>query len=305
MKREPMPWVDPLAQLRQRFLAKRSWQVAGFVIATAIFVVGGSLAIANTPPVESVQWGVLIAVGVVGVPLTIAMNVRRMQLSGAIIGISFSMREAFVITVASMASNVLPVPAGVMVRAIALKRAETSYGQVGSVTMATALLWLAGVSIVAAMCFWALSVQWLFLACSVAGFGAFLLAYIRVRAVGARGSQIVEMTVVQLAMVVVDTYRVFLVIGAIGVSVSYPQAGVLGLASFAGSAAGFAPGGLGVRELIAAGLGLVVGMSPAVAFVGTAVNRIVGLFVVGSICAGMSVRGLVPARNAGHGDDEG
>jgi uncharacterized membrane protein YbhN (UPF0104 family) len=63
------------------------------------------------------------------------------------------------------------------------------------------------------------------------------------------------------------------------------QALALSLAGSLGSAVGFLPAGLGVREVLAAGIGPLVGLPAAVSLVATAVDRVLGLVVLAAIAA--------------------
>jgi uncharacterized membrane protein YbhN (UPF0104 family) len=85
--------------------------------------------------------------------------------------------------------------------------------------------------------------------------------------------------------VLVAAFRLQLALWGLGYSPAVSQSLALGLASALGSAVGFLPAGLGVREVLAAGIGPLVGLPAAVSLVATAVDRVLGLVVL----AGMSL----------------
>lgn len=292
MRQEYSILSEPFFWFRRKFAESRSARLIGFGFVASIFLLGSVIALNHLPEVQSIRWSLIVVVALIGVPLTFIFNARRFQLSAKVIGISASPIEALSITLASTASNILPVPGGVAVRFFALKRAETSYRQVGLLTLATALLWVAGALILASICFWFLEKRNLALICAGTGMVTTIVSGRQLWILGSRYIQLIEFLLLQSVLVVLDTFRIFLIIGSLGIAVSYYQVGILGLASIAGSAAGFAPGGLGVREVFAAALGLIVELAPATAFMGTAINRLVGMAVIGSSAAIMAFFGF-------------
>ena len=285
--------ADPLRASREVLQARPALRRAGYALAATLFLVGSAIAIWKLPPIESVRWSLLLTVAVMGVPATVVLNTRRFQLSARIIGVNYGAWQSFQITLASMTSNLLPLPGGVVIRALALKRPESSYLQVSGVTLATATLWLAGVLLLASVCLLVLNEHQLAYFLGVTGCVVLIATTIHLRRLGGGVRVLGELALIQSGLVLVDTSRVWFVLLALGVVAVYPQAGILGLASFAGSAAGFAPGGLGVREAIAALLGLWVGLSAASVFIATAVNRIIGMTMIGIMALSL---GFMSAR---------
>jgi uncharacterized membrane protein YbhN (UPF0104 family) len=71
------------------------------------------------------------------------------------------------------------------------------------------------------------------------------------------------------------------VLHGFGELVSPAQSVALALSSVLSTAIGIAPGGFGVREAIAAGIGPIVGVPASVSLVATAFDRVADLAVVG------------------------
>jgi uncharacterized membrane protein YbhN (UPF0104 family) len=90
--------------------------------------------------------------------------------------------------------------------------------------------------------------------------------------------------------------RLLLTLWGLGYSASVTQGVALSLAGSLGSAVGFLPAGLGVRELLAAGIGPIVGLPAAVSLVATAVDRVLGLVVLAAITAVLVATGAGTAR---------
>jgi uncharacterized membrane protein YbhN (UPF0104 family) len=85
---------------------------------------------------------------------------------------------------------------------------------------------------------------------------------------------------VEAAFVTVAAFRLLLVLRALGFRVSIAQAAALAVSIVVAAAAGFFPGGLGLRELLAAGMSPLVGLPAAVGVLATAADRIVALVVL-------------------------
>jgi len=104
----------------------------------------------------------------------------------------------------------------------------------------------------------------------------------------------------RLGGVAVDVLRLWGCLAALGHGVDYVDAAVLGAASPLSSLFFFLPGGLGVRELVTAGLAQAATIDPAVAFLAASLNRILGLLVLGLLellMAGRAAAGLIPGGN--------
>ena len=87
----------------------------------------------------------------------------------------------------------------------------------------------------------------------------------------------VRILAIECAVVVVAMLQLYWVLRGIGIPASVSQAFALTVTGALASAAGFFPGGLGLRELLAAAFAPLIGLSPSAAFLGTATERIVGL----------------------------
>ena len=117
-----------------------------------------------------------------------------------------------------------------------------------------------------------------------AGIGALVVAFGLVRQ--AAGNDAVRrrgwwwIWVCEVAQVLVGAGRLALAVAAIGSPVDLSQALGLAVAPVAGSALGVLPGGLGVRETIAATIAALVAMPAAIGGAAAAVDRLLGLAVV-------------------------
>ena len=90
-------------------------------------------------------------------------------------------------------------------------------------------------------------------------------------------------------LVVVQAVRLALVLHGFGVRVSPAQAVALALSGVLAAALGVVPGGVGVREALASGIGPVVGLPASVSLVATAFDRIADLVVIGLAAVAITI----------------
>jgi uncharacterized membrane protein YbhN (UPF0104 family) len=105
----------------------------------------------------------------------------------------------------------------------------------------------------------------------------------RTRGVVLRRSDMATVALVEVVAVLVAASRLQLALWGLGYAPGASQSLALSLSSSLGSAVGFLPAGLGVREVLAAGIGPLVGLPAAVSLVATAVDRVLGLVVLAGI----------------------
>jgi uncharacterized membrane protein YbhN (UPF0104 family) len=107
------------------------------------------------------------------------------------------------------------------------------------------------------------------------------------RQTGADGAAIGVVLVIESAAVAVGALRYGLILAALGHEVSAAQAVALTVGGVLAAASGLFPGGLGMREVLVAGIAPLVGVSAAVGVVATAVDRLAGLAVLAVISAAL------------------
>jgi hypothetical protein len=90
---------------------------------------------------------------------------------------------------------------------------------------------------------------------------------------------------IELVSVTITSVRFWLTLHAIGLGGSFAQGATLAAIAIVSTAAGIFPGGLGLRELLSSLIGPAVGLSAAGATVVTAVERVLGLLMLGLVTA--------------------
>lgn len=270
-----------------------------FWIAFLFFLSGVGYSLAQNPQYLSeaqlrpLLWAVLLAFP------ALALSALRFLLSGLLIGVRMGWRKALEVTVLGSAANMLPLPAGTLVRVAALKNADNRYRDGVMATGIAALVWVGVACAYAGMVLLWLEgpVQrsgWLFLS----GGGAALF----VAAVMARRQPPVFLALlgVQSVMILVEAGRILFCLVAFGMSASFLQASVLAVSGVAGTLVGIVPAGLGVSEGVGALLAPLAGLEPEAGFMAVALNRIVGWCVIGAVAVSL-VKGYWSRPGSGAG----
>lgn len=211
------------------------------------------------------------------VPVLITLTASEYQLVARTNGIKVPLRDALLTTIVGSVANLLPIPGTAAVRVGDLVSREGSAGRAVGSTLAAGLLWIAWALLLAGA---ALLIREQSLAGSLfAGLGIALLA---VSAVMVRNPALLVTwltlgSLVEIATILVGSLRLWLAFDALGLTA--PLIGVLVLvaANAISSTIGIVPGGLGLREAVAAALAPLVDIDPAAAVLTVALTRVIGL----------------------------
>jgi uncharacterized membrane protein YbhN (UPF0104 family) len=270
------------------------------LIAVVLFLVASALGAANLPPVEtSVRWPVLLLLPLIGVPATVATNAWEYSVTARLLGYRIPPPDAARVSVLSTAANLLPIPGAVLVRSRALNQRGTGMGSALSITTAIGIAWVGVTAVLAGGLQLFVGEPALGAAVLAGGLVVLVLSgllAIRTRGVTLRRSDIGTVLLVEVVAVLVAATRLQLVLWGLGYSPGVDQSLALSLAGSLGSAVGFLPAGLGVREVLAAGIGPIVGLPAAVSLVATAVDRVLGLVVLAAIAAVLVATGAGTPR---------
>jgi hypothetical protein len=207
------------------------------------------------------------------VPFAMLANASELALCARATGRTMPIATAFIYSAGATVANVLPLPAGMILRAKALVGEGAGWIESGAILAAAGLLWLAmavtsvgfalmpdpsGTIIFVAGCSACLVIAgWVALGAGVATGTGFLLV---------RGAMI--------ALLVLRLYFCFL---AIGQPLALPDSAVFALAGVVGNGVTIVPSGLGIAEGVGAAMADLVGTLPAAAFLALGINRLLGL----------------------------
>lgn len=263
-------------------VARKPWvRRLGMLAATLLFAGGLFLSVTQMDGGVSIHsWGDLAFATLVLVPFLIALNGMEMKLAAGLVGVGMPFVTALRVSVQASAANLLPLPAGPMLRAAAVMGGGASLARGGLSVLLPAFLWLAlGLLISAVGGFYAGAGQAAAILCLLGLAVAFLVLVIAVRTRLDRRS-LAALLVVKLLTAILDLLALYLLFEAIGVAATLAQAGMLAASAPLGAAVAVVPSGLGVRELAASGLGVMAGLSAASAFLVPSLLRIIFLAVL-------------------------
>ena len=262
---------------------------AAFALAVLLFAGVGAFGFASLPTGrDNAQPLLALVVVLVLAPLSTGANAAEYVLTGRYVGVQVRLRDGWRVAVLSTAANLLPLPGAALVRAAALRRAGTGSIRAGRAVGAAGVLWLAATAALAGLVELVEGERATVGICLIAvgGLGsvaAHRLAGAHRLANGVRTTSL--LIVVEAAAVVIGAARLWVCSRVLGFDLSADQAVVLTSASVLASAAGLAPGGLGIRELLAAAIAPAVGGPAAVGAASSALDRVLGLAVVGVAAA--------------------
>jgi hypothetical protein len=295
--RGALAWVQRRRQLSPRARGALLFVAAvGTIVAAVIAVRSLELSFAD------LRWGPLVAAGVAITPATIVLNAFELRVLGQLTTgrrDAIASSEATRTVVLASAANLLPVPAGALLRVQLLHRAGATVTKAAVATTVAAGAWIGAALLITAAGL--LSTQ-LVASGVAAGLGvASLVASVGVlRSVGQGRwrAAVGRLLLVEFATAALQVVRLWLVVRGLGEVASVAQAAVIGAASPIAAAAGFFPGGIGLAELLSAILAPLAGMSAAVALLATGVARLLGLLVTAPLAMAMGLRDVsrtVPA----------
>lgn len=278
-----MNWTEKLLEAARRFneIGQRpGLRRAALFAAIATFAIGLVVSIRQLPEGLGILGPRFLAlVALVGVPTAIALNAVETRLAATLVGASFAWSQSLRIGLLSSAANMLPLPGGALVRVAALKGAGASLLRSSVTTTLTAAIWLglallyAGLLVLPANPMAAS----LLLTFGTIATVAFCAALFR----ACRSMKLVAIVIfVRSAAIGVGVLRMYWVLIALGVAVTYRDVGLFAVADVAGSAVSIVPAGLGISEAIAAALAPLIQVPAAAAFLAVGLNRVIALPVL-------------------------
>jgi hypothetical protein len=285
------------------------------LVSALVFVAAMALSVRSLPEGDrDLVWWAILVTGLIGIPGLILLSGVEYTASAAVLGHRVRLRDSLAIALYARAANLLPIPGAALVRMQALKRAGSSYGRAASATMATALFWMAGALLVGGVVL--APYRWLialgFVAAGVVTVG---MAHVTVRSIVAKRDDAVAgeavrrsalLLAVEVAMVVIRGVLFWFVMVGFDIGGSFQGAMVLPVAVVLASAIGFFPAGLGVREVISAGLAGMVGDTASSGALASGLDRLVSLPVMAVIALALALTGhrLLPDAQVDEAEPE-
>ena len=271
--------------LLNRLLEARNKQRSPWllVVAVALFLVFTLVAVRNLPPIDQpVRWSLVLLAGLVCVPFAIVLNALEYRLMAHLAEHHPPRLEILQVTIMGTAANLLPIPGAVVVRLANLNKGGVKMGRGLNLTAIVGITWvgaacaLGGTAELFSHPGFGISA----LAVGIALLGIAMAMLMRIVEKGERARGAIELIAIEVAFVLTQAFRLFLVAAALRFDVSFAQASTLVIAAVTAAAIGFLPAGLGAREAIAAILSPIVGFPAAVGLVITAVDRVINLVIL-------------------------
>lgn len=268
--------------------------------ALVIFVAGSIVGTLGLPEREQdPRWELLAIVGLLGVPLTLILNGAEYQVAAAIASYRVPFRAALRIGVLSTAANMLPIPGAMLVRAHAMRKLGASYGRIAVATGVVGLCFVGMTCGIASGVL--LASREVVFGGILAGAGLLLLAAsLAMLAAERRPRAAIRLLSAAAARatgaILIKAGRLYLILVAFGYDAGATQALTLTVAAVVATSLGFFPGGLGAAEALAAAFSPLVGLSAAVGFVVSAVDRLISLIGLAVVAGGVLIfeRGREP-----------
>lgn len=284
----------------ERLLAKRSASPRArrrLLLAAVVLFVGVTvLSVRALPDNLRLHWWP-IPLLLVTTPCTVLLNAAEFRAMGAINGHVVGWVAAVRLTVVAGAANLLPLPGGVVVRTQALRLRGSSYQHALAANAAAGVAWLGTGCVVVGMLLAVnpdhrLAAGPLVLAGGVClvGVTAILRRVDRARVTG----NLSQLLLIETGAIAVGGARLFLLFEVLGLSASIAQAITLTSSQIIAAAVGIFPAGLGLRELLAGGIGALVALPAGAAVAVTALDRIAMQAVLGLLAALLLIKGKEP-----------
>jgi hypothetical protein len=224
----------------------------------------------------SLVWGWVTVLLVVGVPLAIFILTAEQHVSTKLAAVNVSVMSSFRTAVTASAANYLPIPGAALVRIGALTKAGSGAGRATTVAATLGVIWLS-VTAMATVPGLLIADRWVVAVGASAGGVAVLVATVAfLRTRYAIPVVVLALSVgVVVLKVAINGLTIYVGMRAVGAIVSPWTALLVSASSVIASALGIAPGGLGIREFFSGVLAAIGGVDPALATLGTVVERAV------------------------------
>jgi len=281
-RKEPMS----VARLKLAYQGLKSWSQRyrwPLTIVGALVLVGGVFwsvqSLAFDP--AQIQPAFLAFLALVLIPAGMAVGALNLQLMARVVGTTIGFRTAVAVTAYGRIADVLPIPGRAVVRGAALMKSGAKMGETVTIMVWSSLLSLAMVGLCASVP--------LTMAYPAAGWivaaGSAIVGLISAWWIFSQSSAWVlgAMVALRFVNVALSVMRHWACFAAIGFGLPLVTSALFVVAGSITTYFGVVPGGLGISEVLSAGLALIVDIEPSSAFLAATLNRITGLAMSGLV----------------------
>lgn len=272
---------------------RRALMLAGF----SIFLAGMALSLYSVRDQDislSIIHCILIAALIT--PLTILVSSVQLTILASSIKNPISLPGSAQITLAAMASNMLPIPGAIMIKTVAIAKTPADLKRSALINGVSAVQWIGASMLVLGVMGESLipiAPRMAMLIAAALLIAACLYIWLRDQ-LGIR--LYFALLATQPVLVGIEISMYLLAFKAIGLEIHLAEATLYSCATIVGSLAGIIPGGIGVREAVAALLAEAIAQPANAAFLATAIGRIMttgGLATITAVLA-MQKRSQAP-----------
>lgn len=283
--------LERLVNSRAGSAKSRQWLL---VFALVLFVTISVLSFRSLPDGVQFSWWPLPILILITTPAMVMANSAEFRLMGLINGHRIGWMPAARLTVVAGAANLLPLPGGIVIRTQALRKHGSSYKHALAANAAAGLAWV-GAGCLAIAILFSFSgdtrLAALVLAAAAAAAIGVVLTMLRRVDRGSATRNLLLLLAVEGATVVISGVRIFLVFRLIGLTATAAQSVALTASQIIAAAVGIFPAGLGLRELLAGGIGSAVDLPVGQAISATASDRITGQLGLALLAGALLVLG--------------
>lgn len=274
------------------------------VVSLVAFVAIAVVSYLALPDGIEIRWWLTIPLVFASAPLNMACNAGEYMVLARMSGSHPRAVESLRLSLIATAANLLPIPGSVMIRTQALRADGVSYKKAIGASVIGGGSWIGvGAAATGVLLLTSSRTWWIGAILLVVATVALVAVYLLVRRL--RPVDIKRLyallVLVKVLLVAVATFRMFLSFSVLGLSIGLTAAVALTTPAILAATIGIFPAGLGLREVLAGLIGLVVEVPVAQSVVATAADRVgsqVGLAIIAGIMlliGGRAVFRAVPA----------
>ncbi len=271
--------IERLAEYRPSAVTRR---VLG-VTALLVFLVSLGVAFRHLPTLDlSPELLFVVAAGSVAV---FGVNTAELRITGHLSRRRLSWPDAAEKTLWATAANLLPVPGGSLIRLQAVADGPDGWSRATRCTLVPSTGWFAITFLTAGAALAYLGGHALALAAVALGLAGSLVTWFLMPTDRTNAETVISLSALEFGFVAASSLRLIALFAALGHPIDPLSAVVLTTAAVLATAAGVFPGGLGLRELLAATMAPLLGIPPSLAILVSALDRVVGLGTVSLLTA--------------------
>jgi len=210
-------------------------------------------------------------------PLLILFSSIEYTLCGRAVDVEMSLRDSMYITLSASLANILPLPAGLLVRGGYLVQQGGKLGEVSRILLIAGTMWLAVAMTVSGAVISEPSISRI---ATILGAGMVLVLMAYVTYLNQLRIAL-GFFLVRVVMVAIFALQLKLCFAILGEVISFRASAVYVVSGIAGAVISIVPAGLGLTEAFGAFLAKLDGASPAFAYIVLSLNRFIGIAIVG------------------------